>query len=634
MRIALAQLNPTVGDIEGNAALVLAWYDRARDAGADLVAFPELVLSGYPPEDLLLRSHFIEECEAALTRVASACTGPVAVIGAPVRVAPGRGRALTEPAVANAAAVVCGGRVMTVYKKIHLPNYAVFDEERYFTPGDRVPVVEWGDDRFSVNVCEDIWNPGGPTEEAALAGHARLVVNISMSPYHMGKGGEREQMLRRRAADAGAFVVYVNGVGGQDELVFDGHSVVAGPDGSLLARGAQFEEQLLIVDLDLSQADMFSGAAVPAGRYQLETVRMDGADRTLGRLTPGPAAAAPLPAPESAVAPAATARPATPAPPAPAAGTSAPGRATAPADTATAAAPGPEPDAPGRPLLSREAEVYAALRLGVRDYTRKNGFQRVVIGLSGGIDSALTACVAVDALGPEAVTGVTMPSRYSAADTRSDAHILAANLGIEILELPIESIFVPYLETLAPVFAGRAVDVAEENLQARIRGNLLMALSNKFGWLVLTTGNKSEMAVGYATLYGDMAGGFAVIKDVPKTLVYDLARYRNSLDQNAVSIPESTIERPPSAELRHDQTDQDTLPPYEVLDRIVEAYVVRDESVASMVAAGLDREDVEHVVRLIDHNEYKRRQAAPGVRITLKAFGKDRRLPITNRYQG
>ncbi len=609
MRVALAQLNPTVGDIAGNADLVLEWYGRARDAGADLVAFPELVLSGYPPEDLLLRSHFIEECEAALTRVASSCTGPLAVIGAPVRVAPGRGRALTEPAVANAAAVVGDGRVWAVYKKIHLPNYAVFDEERYFTPGDRVPVVEWGSERFSVNVCEDIWNPGGPTEEAALAGHARLVVNISMSPYHMGKGGERERMLRRRAADAGAFVVYVNGVGGQDELVFDGHSVVAGPDGSLVARGAQFEEQLIVVDLDLSFADIFPGTAVPAGRYHLETVRIDRVDPTTRPARAVAAAAAAGPAPTTAA----------PAPAGPALG---------------AASSGVEPDAPSRPLLSREAEVYAALRLGVRDYTRKNGFQRVVIGLSGGIDSALTACVAVDALGPTAVTGVTMPSRYSASDTRSDAHILAANLGIDILELPIESIFVPYLETLAPVFAGRAVDVAEENLQARIRGNLLMALSNKFGWLVLTTGNKSEMAVGYATLYGDMAGGFAVIKDVPKTLVYDLARYRNSLDPNLAPIPESTITRPPSAELRPDQTDQDTLPPYEVLDRIVDAYVVRDESVASMVAAGLDREEVERVVRLIDRNEYKRRQAAPGVRITLKAFGKDRRLPITNRYQG
>jgi len=599
VRVALAQLNPTVGDIDGNAALVSEWYGRAWDAGADLVAFPELVLSGYPPEDLLLRGHFIEECEAALHRVAAGCTGPLAVIGVPVRVEVGRGRAATEPPVANAAAVVLDGRVVTVYKKIHLPNYAVFDEERYFTPGDWVPLVEWGSERLSVNVCEDIWNPGGPTEAAALAGGARLVVSISMSPYHMGKGGEREQMLRRRATDAGVFVVYVNGVGGQDELVFDGHSVVAGPDGSLLARGAQFDEQLILVDLDLSEADAFEGRAVSPDGYSLRTVRIEGAG-TARR--PGPAR-----------------------------------QRARPGAAALAPTPGDmvlESPTTGRSLLSREAEVYAALTLGVRDYTRKNGFQRVVIGLSGGIDSALTACVAVDALGAAAVMGVTMPSRYSTSDTRSDAHNLAGNLGIELLELPIESIFVPYLETLAPVFADRAVDVAEENLQARIRGNLLMALSNKFGWLVLTTGNKSEMAVGYATLYGDMAGGFAVIKDVPKTLVYDLARYRNSLDPNLAPIPESTIERPPSAELRPDQTDQDSLPPYDLLDRVVDAYVVRDESVATMVAAGLDRAEVERVVHLIDRNEYKRRQAPPGVRITLKAFGKDRRLPITNRYQG
>jgi len=481
----------------------------------------------------------------------------------------------------------------------------VFDEERYFTPGDHVEVLEWGGERLSVNVCEDIWNPGGPTEAAALAGGARLVVNISMSPYHMGKGGEREQMLRRRAVDAGAFVVYVNGVGGQDELVFDGHSVVAGPDGSLLARGAQFEEELIIVDLDLAAAQASKSRSASAGRYRLETVRID-------------AAASAPPAASASASPAAP----------PAAGHSASGPTAIPV---AFLAPGAA--AIHRPLLSRSAEIYAALCLGVRDYAGKNGFRGVVLGLSGGIDSALTACIAVDALGREAVTGVTMPSRYSSADTLSDARILAQNLGIDLLELPIEDIFVPYLETLAPAFADRPSDATEENLQARIRGNLLMALSNKFGWLVLTTGNKSEAAVGYATLYGDMAGGFAVIKDVPKTVVYELALHRNSLGAHAGPIPASTIERPPSAELRPGQTDQDTLPPYDLLDRIVEAYVVRDESVASMVAAGLDRSEVERVVSLIDRNEYKRRQAAPGIRITLKAFGKDRRLPITNRYR-
>ncbi|MHB8869302.1 MAG: NAD+ synthase [Thermoleophilia bacterium] len=604
MRVALAQMNPTVGDVSGNTALVLKWLERARAAGADLVAFPEMVVSGYPPEDLLLREHFVQRCEAAVEEVARSCCGLTAIVGAPMRPAPrvGPGNE-TGPAVANAAAVLSEGRVAAVYEKIHLPNYAVFDEERYFSPGDSVLLLELAGDRFSVNVCEDIWNPCGPTEHAALHGRAGLVVNISMSPYHVGKGAEREAMLRRRAEDAGAFVVYVNGVGGQDELVFDGHSVVAGPDGSLLARGCQFEEELIVLDLDLRVADCHPSAGSVGADYRLSTVLLEsGAARTEAAIAP--------PAPEA----------------------------------SSADAPAAHPRSVGtfEPLLTRESEVYAALRLGVRDYVRKNGFEGVVIGLSGGIDSALTACIAVDALGPEAVTGVTMPSRYSSDGTRSDAHVLAVNLGIECLELPIEAIFAPYLETLAPVFGDRPADATEENLQARIRGNLLMALSNKFGWLVLTTGNKSEMAVGYATLYGDMAGGFAVIKDVPKTLVYELSRWRNSAparskdaDASAVGpIPLSTIERAPSAELRPDQTDQDSLPPYDLLDRIIEAYVVHDRSVSAMVSAGLDRVEVERIVGMIDRNEYKRRQAAPGVRITLKAFGKDRRLPITNRYRG
>ncbi|MHB1345195.1 MAG: NAD+ synthase [Thermoleophilia bacterium] len=604
MRVALAQMNPTVGDVAGNTALVLEWLERARAVGADLVAFPEMVISGYPPEDLLLRGHFVERCEAAVEEVARSCCGLTALVGAPMRPAPrGRPGDGTGPAVANAAVILHGGRVAAVYEKIHLPNYAVFDEERYFSPGDSVLVLGLNGERFSVNVCEDIWNPRGPTEHAALHGSARLVVNISMSPYHVGKGAEREIMLRRRAEDAGAFVAYVNGVGGQDELVFDGHSVVAGPDGSLLARGSQFEEELIVLDLDLPVADRYPGAGAGGVGYRLSTVLLEsGAGRA-----------------EAAVAP-----------PAPA------------ASSADAPAEHPRPAGVVEPLLAREAEVYAALRLGVRDYVRKNGFEGVVIGLSGGIDSALTACIAVDALGSGAVTGVTMPSRYSSEGTRSDAHVLADNLGVECLELPIEGIFAPYLETLAPVFGDRLADATEENLQARIRGNLLMALSNKFGRLVLTTGNKSEMAVGYATLYGDMAGGFAVIKDVPKTLVYELSRWRNSTsvrsegaDVSAVGpIPLSTIERAPSAELRPDQTDQDSLPPYDLLDRIIEAYVVHDRSVAAMVTSGLDRAEVERVVGMIDRNEYKRRQAAPGVRITLKAFGKDRRLPITNRYRG
>lgn len=598
MRLALAQVNPTVGDVAGNIGLVLEWLERARAAGADLVAFPEMVISGYPPEDLLLRSHFVERCEAALEEVAAGSRGMVAVVGAPVRPR-GGSVAPAGPPVANGAAVLAQGRVAALYEKIHLPNYAVFDEERYFSPGESVLVLAQGDARFAVNVCEDIWNPCGPTEAAALRGGARLVVNISMSPYHVGKGAEREAMIRRRAKDAGAFVAYVNGVGGQDELVFDGHSVVVGPDGTVVARGVQFEEQLIVIDLDLDAADRYPGTGTAPGSLHLRTVDLPAAGLPLVDLS--------------------------------AAGQ--PGKGATDGSSAAGWPAAVEP--PMAPLLSRAAEVYGALCLGVHDYVRKNGFERVVIGLSGGIDSALTACIAVDALGAEAVTGVTMPSRYSSEGTRSDALVLAANLGMECLELPIEGLLVPYLETLAPIFGDLPADATEENLQARIRGNLLMALSNKFGWMVLATGNKSEMAVGYATLYGDMAGGFAVIKDTPKTMVYELARYRNSRESDtSTPIPVSTIERAPSAELRPDQTDQDSLPPYDLLDRIIEAYVVHDQSVAEMKAAGLDAAEVERVVAMIDRNEYKRRQAAPGVRITSKGFGKDRRLPITNRYRG
>jgi len=574
VRLLLAQIDPTVGDLDGNAARVIDALAEARRRGADVVAFPELVISGYPPEDLLLKDHFLRGCEHALEQVAAACHGLVAVVGVP----------LLEPdgGVANAAAVLAEGSVSAVYYKIRLPNYAVFDEERYFTPGRRVLVVQSSAARMGVNVCEDIWRPDGPTEEAAIQGGADLIINISMSPYHIGKGEEREKMLRDRALDAGAFVAYVNGVGGQDELVFDGHSLVIGPDGEILMRGPQFSEALLTIDLDLATVQIAPRKERAPSLWGLEVVEVGISDSD-----------------------------------------------APPAETSTVAAP-PDLAAP----LSPAAGVYAALCLGVRDYVDKNGFRRVVVGLSGGIDSALTACIAVDALGAERVTGVTMPSRYSSTGTRSDARETAENLGIEFLELPIEASFRAYLATLEGEFAGRDPDSTEENLQARIRGNLLMALSNKFGWLVLTTGNKSEMAVGYATLYGDMAGGFAVIKDVPKTLVYELSAYRNRLGPGAGPIPETTIIRPPSAELRPDQTDQDSLPPYEVLDAIIEAYVVNDESVPEIAARGLDRQIVDRVVAMIDRNEYKRRQAAPGVRITPKAFGKDRRLPITNRYRG
>ncbi|MCZ7662108.1 MAG: NAD+ synthase [Thermoleophilia bacterium] len=589
MRLALAQLDPTVGDLAGNTSRVRAAIAAARAAGAQVVAFPELMISGYPPEDLVLKDHFLHDCAEAVASLTVAADGILAVVGVPLDQGEGR--------ISNAAAVLSGGHVAAVYHKLLLPNYAVFDEDRYFHPGSRVLVLQCPEARIGLNICEDIWYPCGPTEEAALLGRADLILNISMSPYHAGKGREREEMLCRRARDAGAYVVYVNGVGGQDELIFDGHSVVFGPEGDLLVRGPQFQEALLLVDVDPLAARDVRGKGTSPHSWPVEVVEVDPA---------APAAGSPRVAAGAVPSPAATTEPVIPE-----------------AETAHIV-----------PLLSPEAEVYRALMLGVRDYVEKNDFRHVVLGLSGGIDSALTACVAVDALGCGRVNAVTMPSRYSSAGTRFDAEITAANLGIELLELSIESVFAAYLDTLTPAFAGRSPDAAEENLQARIRGNLLMALSNKFGWLVLTTGNKSEMAVGYATLYGDMAGGFAVIKDVPKTLVYRLADYRNGLQPRPGPIPASTIERPPSAELRPDQTDQDSLPPYDLLDRIIQAYVVEDQSVQQIVAAGIPRVEVERVVTMIDRNEYKRRQAAPGIRITPKAFGKDRRLPITNRYRG
>jgi NAD+ synthase (glutamine-hydrolysing) len=594
VRIALAQVNSTVGALEANAALVI---DRMRDAeavGADIVAFPELVISGYPPEDLLLKDHFLSRCWSALQKVAAANQRICAVVGVPVA---------NGAAVYNAAAVLTRGRVAGVYRKICLPNYAVFDEKRYFTPGDRTGIVDFGGVSIGLNICEDIWEPCGPTIAAAQEGDARLVINLSMSPYHVGKGKEREAMLAGRARDAGAYVVYVNGVGGQDELVFDGQSLVFGPDGTLVARARQFEEQLLIVDLDVDSVTPKSSGVPdsPESEYPLppwgiEVIRVKGSV---------PTAAAANAAPALGVVAAS-----------PAAGASEPAAA------------------PICDCLSVEGEVYAALRLGVADYVRKNRFEQVVMGISGGIDSALTACIAADAIGKEKVNAVSMPSRYSSTGTKDDARETAERLSVNFKEIPIETIYGAYLGSLGPFLGEAPPGVTEQNIQARIRGNILMALSNKFGYLVLTTGNKSEMAVGYATLYGDMAGGFSALKDVPKTLVYRLAKYRNSLGPGDGPIPQATIDRAPSAELAANQTDQDTLPPYDLLDRIVEAYVVDDDSVEEIAASGIDLAEVQRVVAMIDGNEYKRRQAAPGVRITPKAFGKDRRLPITNRYRG
>ncbi len=575
MRVALAQVNPTVGDLEGNAALVIDRGREALRAGAEVVAFPELVISGYPPEDLLLKEHFLRECAAALRQVAASLPEVVALVGVPW---------LEGGSVYNAAAVLAGGEIAGLYRKVCLPNYAVFDEKRYFASGGPACVVDIGGFRLGVNICEDIWEADDSRLRAVASRGARVLINLSMSPYHVGKGRQRQELLARRASQAGLYVCYVNGVGGQDELVFDGQSMVLDPGGDLVARARQFQEETLVLDLQ-QRGD---AQTARAGADDLDAPEVDivqvavprAAARLAGRDRQG-------------------------------------GGVQAAAD-----------------CLSLEAEVYGALCLGVRDYVRKNRFTHVVLGMSGGIDSALTACVARDALGPDCVTAVSMPSRFSSAGTKNDARETAERLGIEFREIPIEGVFSAYLAGLEPHFAIGTQDVTEQNIQARIRGNLLMALSNKFGWLVLTTGNKSEMAVGYATLYGDMAGGFAVLKDVPKTLVYRLSRYRNELPDGLRPIPESTILRAPSAELAEDQTDQDTLPPYDVLDRIVEQYVERDESVDQIVAGGIARVEVERVVSMIDGNEYKRRQAAPGVRITPKAFGKDRRLPITNRYRG
>ncbi len=571
VRIALAQMNSVVGDLPGNARRVIEFIGHAREMGAELVAFPELVLTGYPPEDLLLRPEFIDQNQAALEEVTRATRGITAIVGFAQR----------AEDVFNAAAIAHDGQVVGVYHKSHLPNYAVFDEVRYFRPGRNPFVVKRGALTFGVNICEDIWLPSN-MNQLAVYGDADLVFNLSSSPFHMGKSVARDRMLATRAQDAVSIVAFVNSVGGQDELVFDGNSRVFGPRGETLALAKSFEEDLVVLDIDLDE--VFSARL------------KDPRSREAQREEP----AEPIPTVEL--------------------------------------APVAEPSRP--PLQSRkvqtpsaEAEVYEALIVGTRDYVRKNRFERVVLGVSGGIDSALTASVAVDALGPENVTAVFMPSPFTIPESEEDALALAENLGIKILTLPIAAEMEAYKKSLQTVFEGHPDDVTEENIQSRIRGNFLMALSNKFGWLVLTTGNKSEYATGYTTLYGDMAGGFAVLKDVQKTLVYELARYRNVRAGRAAWIPDRTIRRPPTAELRSGQLDTDALPPYDVLDPILRAYVEEDWEVDRIVAMGHDRALVQRIIRMVDRAEYKRRQAPPGIRITPRALGKDRRLPITNRHQ-
>ncbi len=568
-RVGLAQVNPTVGDIEGNTALVLEWLDRARALGCDLVAFPELVVTGYPPEDLLFQAAFIEANQKALATIARATAGLTAVVGFVDK----------RDDIYNAAAVLHDGDVAGVYHKQYLPNYGVFDENRYFQAGTEAPVFAIGETTIAANICEDMWYPTGPTAAMALAG-AELVVTINGSPYHAGKGRFREQMLATRAADDLVALAFVNAVGGQDELVFDGQSFVFDERGECVARGRAFEEDLVVADLDL---DAVSRARLRDSRRRKE------------RLRAGPP----------------------------------PVRVSLPPLPARATPPLPVREVPA---LGLEEEIVRALALGTRDYVRKNGFTRVVVGLSGGIDSSLVAAIAVLALGAENVIGVSMPSPFSSAGTRRDARRVAGSLGIEFLVLPITGVLTAYRRVLAGPFKGLREDVTEENLQARIRGNLLMALSNKFGWLVLTTGNKSEIGVGYSTLYGDMAGGFAVIKDVPKTLVYRLARHANARAGRTL-IPESVFTRPPSAELRPGQTDQDSLPPYDVLDAILEAYVEDNRGLGEIVATGVDPAVARRVIAMVDRNEYKRRQGPIGVKITPRAFGRDWRLPIINKFR-
>ncbi len=572
LRIGMAQVNTTVGDFGGNKRKILKTIDDARALGIDLLTFPELAICGYPPEDLLFKPQFISENLKALDEIVRNSSGIAVVVGF----------VDAKEDIYNAAAVIHDGRLVDIYHKIYLPNYGVFDENRYFQAGKDVPVYRIADIGIGVNICEDIWYETGPAAAQAYSG-AEVIINISASPYHAGKGEARRKMLRTRATDNAAIIVYNNLVGGQDELVFDGNSMILDEKGELIARGKQFEEDLIAADLDVEAVFQ---ARRHDPRWRKASSLLD-ADRC-------------------------------------------------PVTRINISDEAPSPDKPPLPKkqlspLDGPGEVYAALVLGTHDYIRKNGFQKVVIGLSGGIDSSLVAAIAADALGASNVIGVAMPSPYSSAGSIADAKKLAGNLGLKLLIIPIDKILHSYMDTLADSFQDTRPDITEENIQARIRGNILMALSNKFGWLVLTTGNKSEMATGYATLYGDMAGGFAVIKDVPKTTVYKLAEYRNSLTANSL-IPVSVIDKVPSAELRPDQKDSDSLPPYDTLDPILTSYVEEDKNIEQIIKMGFDQETVIKAARLVDRSEYKRRQAPPGIKITPRAFGRDRRLPITNRF--
>lgn len=571
IRIALAQINPTVGDLSGNVKKIISYIKKARALKADLVAFPELAVTGYPPEDLLLKHQFIKDNMDALYEIVEASKDIIAVVGF----------VDMKETIYNAAALIFNGVLVDVYHKKHLPNYGVFDEYRYFQPGKRFPVYNFGGINIGVTICEDIWKENGPARIESLAG-AEIIININASPYHMGKLSIREELLSARALECGSTIFYVNMVGGQDELVFDGGSLIVDGKGNITGKASQFSEDLIITDVDVPGEEKEFSVKTLRGLKKLmekgEYVEQIQIPFKLKKET-------------------------------------------------------------GQPVkrkrsvrISESEEVYNALLLGTRDYVRKNGFKEVVIGMSGGVDSALVATIAADALGRENVHGLFMPSVYTSKESHEDAHSHADNIGTRILTVPIDDIFRTYLKTLSGNFKGAKPDITEENLQARIRGNLLMAFSNKFGWLVLTTGNKSEMSVGYATLYGDMAGGFAVIKDVPKTLVYELCKWRNEKACRDL-IPQRILWKEPTAELKPDQRDTDSLPPYPVLDPILKAYVEEDKSFDEILKMGCEIECAQRVIRMIDRAEYKRRQAPPGIKITPRAFGKDRRFPITNRFR-
>jgi NAD+ synthase (glutamine-hydrolysing) len=576
VRVGLGQIDVCVGDFEGNLKKILEYTGIAKNLGVDILCFPELAVTGYPPEDLLLKSSFIENSLEALDKIREASERLTVVVGFVDR----------KEDIYNAAAVIHNRELVDVYHKRYLPNYGVFDENRYFQSGVCAPVYKLNNLIFGVNICEDIWYPGDPTREQAILGDAQIIINISSSPYYASKVASREHMLATRASDYSVIVVFCNLVGGQDELVFDGHSVVIGETGKVIARASGFKEELLVADISPNRV-FRSRLHDPRRRKEKYSLRIESKKPQEVKIT----------------------------------------QVEFERSFRTPLKHKVEE------FLCEEEEVCRALVLGTRDYIAKNGFKKVVVGLSGGIDSSLVAALAVEALGKENVIGVSMPSRYSSEGSMADAESLSKNLEIELLTIPIEKTFDTYLDILSRIFHGKEYDITEENLQARIRGNILMAFSNKFGWLVLTTGNKSETSVGYCTLYGDMAGGFAIIKDVPKTFVYRLAEFYNRSKGNEI-IPQTVIEKSPSAELRPNQKDTDSLPPYDILDPILRYYVEGDLSIDEIIALGFEESLVKRIIKLVDLNEYKRRQGPPGIKITVRAFGKDRRFPITNLYRG